>query len=218
MSAPRAPTLASSACRYATSGPSRTSRSWPPARSTSGPAVLPNRSSPFAARWSATGRVERSANRAANPGPWPLWVKGGCGLLSDTARDVRQSPPQPPIVELVEVEVAVKRGSPIINRVNDHRVGRETPGRPATASLLPGGPATCSGSGAALTSHSTGGSTPIARQPVQSAHRDGTVVAMPTMAFVWRCDRPVLQPVRGTASPKRSPTGGRRRRGSDRRL
>ena len=36
-----APTLASSTCRYAISGPSRTSRSWPPATSTSGPAVLP---------------------------------------------------------------------------------------------------------------------------------------------------------------------------------
>ena len=58
----------------------------------------------------------------ANPGSSLLWARGAGGLLSDGARDVRQSPPQPPVVELVEVEVevAVERGRMIIGRVHDH--------------------------------------------------------------------------------------------------
>ena len=43
------------------------------------------------------------------------------GQLSYGARDVRQPPPQTPIIELVEVEMTVERGRLIVHRVNDHR-------------------------------------------------------------------------------------------------
>jgi len=66
--------------------------------------------------------TDREQNREAglaNPGSSLRWARGGGRLLSDGARDVRQPPPQAPVVELVEVEAAVERGCLIVDRVDD---------------------------------------------------------------------------------------------------
>ena len=113
-------TLASRARRYTASGPSRSSTSSPEATSTSGPDLLPESViTPHGEVVHCHQTVQETRKAGlANPGSSLHWARGGSGLLSDGARGVRQPPPQPPVVELVELveaEATVERGRMIID-------------------------------------------------------------------------------------------------------
>ena len=82
----------------------------------------------YAGMW-VLAKSLQAISSLAGPRRWLLWAWGGGGLLADGARDVRQPPPQPPVVELVEVEVAVERGYLSSIASTTTRAARPEPGR-----------------------------------------------------------------------------------------
>ena len=150
------------------------------------------RSSPLAARWSTATTPSPSQSREAglaNPGSSPRWARAVGRLLSDSARDVRQAPPQPPVARRVEVEVKVERGRLIIDRVNDHGSRAELP----AARRQPPAPFPAERRRAQrhdrLTSHSTENRLLPHADRSRPRTADSAIVAMPTIAFVAKQSR-----------------------------